>query len=771
MSHPLRILIIEDNPDDRALIQGELQREYPDSQVTPILSATDFARALEEDEAYDLVLTDYQLPWTNGLAVLHTVKGRYPDTPVIMVTGTGSEEIAVEAMKAGLDDYVIKAPHAFGRLSVAVRTVLERTQERQALRESEDRFHAFMDNSPAVAFMKDEDGRFVYVNQLFERFFKLTHVQWFGKTDFDLWPEETARQLRDNDRAILAEDRPGEMFETVLGPDGAIHHWLVFKFHVKDHAGRRFLGGMAVDITEHKQAEHNLAVSELRYRRLFETAKDGILILDYETGHIVDINPFLTTMLGFSREEVLGKTLWDIGFARDTAASKLNFDDLKREGYVRYENLPLETKDHRTFLVEFISNVYPVDTQNVIQCNIRDITERRQLEQQLRQAQKMEAIGKLAGGIAHDFNNIVTIITGYSDLLVSRIGPEDPMRRELEQIKKAGDRAHSLTRQLLAFSRRQMLQPKVLDLNAVVTNLEPMLQRLIGENIELATVMKPGLGQVRADPGLIEQVIMNLAINARDAMPQGGKLLIESDNVVLDEAYARLHLPTQPGSYVCLAVSDTGCGMDEATQSRIFEPFFTTKDKGKGTGLGLSTVYGIVKQSGGYIWVYSERGQGTTFKIYLPRVVAPADSVPPVTHWSALPQGTETALLVEDEPEVRWLVRDMLQRLGYTVLEARHGIEAQVLSIQHQGPIHLLITDVVMPQMSGREIAERLTSEHPETKVLYMSGYTDDAVVRHGVLTADIAFLQKPFTPEALARKVREVLDGPTSGNGAGNGI
>ncbi len=771
MSRPLRILIIEDNPDDRALIQRELQREYPDSQVTPILSATDFARALESDEAYDLVLTDYQLPWTNGLAVLHTVKGRYPDCPVIMVTGTGSEEIAVGAMKAGLDDYVIKAPHAFGRLSVAVRTVLERTQERQALRESEDRFHAFMDNSPAVAFMKDEDGRFVYVNQLFERFFKLTHVQWLGKTDFDLWPEETARQLRDNDRAILAEDRLGEMFETVTGPDGAIHHWLVYKFHVKDQAGRRFLGGMAVDITEHKQAEHNLAVSELRYRRLFETAKDGILILDYETGHIVDINPFLTTMLGFSREEVLGKTLWDIGFARDTAASKLNFDDLKREGYVRYDNLPLETKDHRTFLVEFISNVYPVDTQNVIQCNIRDITERRHLEQQLRQGQKMEAIGKLAGGIAHDFNNIVTIITGYSDLLLSRIGPEDPMRRELEQIKKAGDRAHSLTRQLLAFSRRQMLQPKVLDLKAVVTNLEPMLQRLIGENIELATVMKPGLGQVRADPGLIEQVIMNLAINARDAMPQGGKLLIESDNVVLDEAYARLHLPTQPGSYVCLAVSDTGCGMDEATQSRIFEPFFTTKEHGQGTGLGLATVYGIVKQSSGFIWVYSELGHGTTFKIYLPRVVAPADSVPPATHWSELPQGMETVLLVEDEPEVRWLVRDMLQRLGYTVLEARHGIEVQVLSIQHQGPIHLLITDVVMPQMSGREIAERLTTEHPETKVLYMSGYTDDAIVRHGVLAADIAFLQKPFTPEALARKVREVLDGPTSGSGAGNGI
>src|SRR5439155_17217999 len=361
-----------------------------------------------------------------------------------------------------------------------------------------------------------------------------------------------------------------------------------------------------------------------------------------------------------------------------------------------------------------------------------------------------------------DFNNLVTIITGYSDMLLSRIGPEDPIRRELEQIKKAGDRANSLTRQLLAFSRRQMLQPKVLDLNAVMTNMELMLQRLIGYNIELVTMPKPGLGQVRADPGLIEQVIMNLAINARDSMHQGGRLLIETDNVVLDGAYASSHLPTKPGPYVRLSVSDTGCGMDAATQSRIFEPFCTTKEQGKGTGLGLSTVYGIVKQSGGYVWLYSERGRGTTFKIYLPRVIAPVEAIPPVTHWSALPQGTETVLLVEDEPEVRWLIRDMLQRLGYTVMEARHGIEALVLSTQHPEPIHLLVTDVVMPQMSGREIAEQLRSEHPETKVLFMSGYTDDAVVRHGVQTAEMAFLQKPFTSESLARKVREVLDGPT---------
>lgn len=379
-------------------------------------------------------------------------------------------------------------------------------------------------------------------------------------------------------------------------------------------------------------------------------------------------------------------------------------------------------------------------------------------EEKLRQSQKLESIGQLAGGIAHDFNNLLTAITGYSELSLRRLENDDPLRRNLEEIRSAGERAAALTRQLLAFSRKQVLQPKILDVNLIVSDFEKMLQRLIGEDIELRTILKPQLGNIKADPGQIEQVIMNLVVNARDAMPLGGKLTIETENVFLNEIYAKQHIGVVPGAYIVLTVSDTGIGMDDETQKRIFDPFFTTKDLGKGTGLGLSTVYGIVKQSGGNVWVYSEINYGTTFKVYLPRVDEIGEITEPEKPLESEIKGTETILIAEDEDTVRKYTKDVLVSCGYVVLEAASGKEALLLCDEYEKPIQMLITDVVMPGLSGRELVDEVSLKYPNMKVLFMSGYTDNTIVYHGVLDKVTDFIQKPFSPDTLAQKVRQLL-------------
>jgi len=400
----------------------------------------------------------------------------------------------------------------------------------------------------------------------------------------------------------------------------------------------------------------------------------------------------------------------------------------------------------------------PVDRSDYFIAVLQDITARKLLEQELLHAQRMEGVGQLAGGIAHDFNNLLTVISGRSEMVLFRLTPADPLRRDLDLIHKTAARAAALTRQLLAFSRKQVLQPRVFDLNELVGSSTSLLKRLIGEDIELTFVPGADAGRVRVDPGQLEQVIVNLAVNARDAMPEGGRLTVETASAALPADYAALHVDVAPGSYVMLAVSDTGIGMDHALQARIFEPFFTTKGPGKGTGLGLATVYGIVKQSGGHVRVYSEPGRGTVFKIYLPRTDAPTELAAAAAP-GAVPGGTETVLLVEDEHEVRGLAVEVLEGLGYTVLEAAGPGDATLIAERHAGLIDLLLTDVVMPGMGGRALASRVTAARPETKVLFMSGYTDDAIVRHGVLEPGMSFLEKPFTSQALALKVREVLD------------
>ncbi|MEO8202114.1 MAG: ATP-binding protein, partial [Gemmatimonadota bacterium] len=416
-------------------------------------------------------------------------------------------------------------------------------------------------------------------------------------------------------------------------------------------------------------------------------------------------------------------------------------------------------KDGSRVLLEATAKTHNVGGQPGRVTALRDITDKRSLEDQFRQAQKMEAVGRLAGGVAHDFNNLLTIITSYSELLLSDLAPADPRRNDLDQIRQAAVAAAGLTRQLLAFSRQQVIAPRPIVVAEVVGNIHKMLERLIGEDIDLETHVGQEDSHVIMDPGQLEQIIMNLAVNARDAMPTGGKLTIETATVDLDALYVRSHWPATPGRFCMLAVSDTGCGMSDATRERIFEPFFTTKDPGKGTGLGLATVYGIVKQNHGFIWVYSELGVGTTFKIYLPVATEQPQALPTIPSSEQLPHGTETILLVEDAAAVRQVVIQILRHCGYTVLDVPDAKAAIEMAKRHPGIIDLLLTDVVMPGMSGRVLAERFATLRPEARVLYMSGYTEDAVVRHGMLTQGINYLQKPFSPATLARRVRQVID------------
>ena len=513
-----------------------------------------------------------------------------------------------------------------------------------------------------------------------------------------------------------------------------------------------------MDVTERKAAEE----SQARLTMAVEQAGESIVVTDTR-GTIQYVNPAFERITGYDRVEVIGQNPRILKSGRQDPAFYRNLWETLRRGEVWRGTFLNRRKDGTLYEEDaVISPVRDPSGQVVNYVAVkRDVTDVRRMEEQLRQSQKMEAVGRLAGGVAHDFNNLLTAISGYSDLLLHRLPEYSTLRRDVEEIRKAGDRAAALTRQLLAFSRRQVLQPKVLDLNAVVTNMGQMLRRLIGEDIELSTDLSPSLSRVKADPGQIEQVIVNLAVNARDAMPDGGRITIATADADLSPAYAAAHPEVRPGPHVLLSVADTGHGMDDETQAHLFEPFFTTKERGKGTGLGLATVYGIVQQSGGHIRVNSAADSGSTFLIYLPRVEAPEDGGqgavrPPLPRPSP---GTETVLLAEDEEVVRRFAREILSGNGYKVLEAGNGREALLLSEAHRGEIHLLLTDVVMPKMSGRELTERIRPLRPDLRILYMSGYTDDAILRHGVLEDGIPFLQKPFTSEGLARKVREVLD------------
>jgi PAS domain S-box-containing protein len=609
----------------------ELRRAELDFTARRVVTRPDFERALREFHP-DIIVSDHQLPQFSGVAALELARARAPHAPFILLTGSLDEETAVEYMKAGAADYILKG--RLTRLGPAVRGALERERMTRQLREREEYFKSLIEQAMDIIAVLDADGAVRYASP------SVLPLLGYG-----------------------AEELVGQHIFDLVHPDDIGPALRVFAEGVATGQGGRLLG---------LQVRH----------------KDGT----------------------YRSLEAIGRFLLDDPVVRGVVI------------------------------------------------NARDVTERRSLERQLLQAQKMEAVGRLAGGIAHDFNNVLTAIFGYADLLTEELPAGSPARQDLEEIRKAATRASALTRQLLAFSRQQVLAPMVLSVNDLVADVDKMLRRLVGEDVDLRLNLARDAGNVRADSGQLQQVIMNLVVNARDAMPTGGKLVIETADAELTEQYAELHQAVISGRYVMLAVSDTGVGMDAQTKARIFEPFFTTKEKGKGTGLGLSTVYGIVKQSGGYVWVYSELGHGTTIKLYLPRVDAPAEPQAPPRETATL-TGTETILLAEDDDILRPLTKGLLAKLGYTVLDAESAEQALAVAGARQGPIHLLVADVVMPGASGRELARRLAQSRPETRVLYVSGYTDDAIVHHGMLDPGLKFLQKPFTPAALARKVRDVLD------------
>jgi len=644
MKSPLHILHLEDDPNDAALVQSTLEAGHITCATTCVQNRADFVAALERG-GFDLILSDFSIPAFDGLSAMAIVRARWPELPVILVSGTLGEERAIDALKGGATDYVLKTH--LTRLVPAVRRAMQEVAEHfesrrveEKLRETEQRLRIVFDESPLGIALVGVDGRSVLTNAALQKM--------LGYTDEELIRMPFADFTHPDDRSTDQE----------------------------------------------------------LYRQLIQGARKSYQI---EKRYIRKDGQMVPARLSVSvAREVEGRVEYAIGM-------------------------------------------------------VENITEHRILEAQVIEAQKMEVLGQLAGGVAHDFNNILGVIIGYSDMITSELGLDSPLRHYTEEIKHASERAAGLTRQLLVFSRKQTVQLIVLDLNDVVKALDKMLRRLIDEHIEMTVVPVKKIGRIKADSGYIGQVLMNLVVNARDAMPNGGKLTIATNNVTLDENHACKHPGTIPGDYVMLSVSDTGTGMTDEVKARLFKAFFTTKSLGKGTGLGLATCRTIVQQSGGHIDVCSELGKGTTFKIYFPRVEQPLDVVDNPIPAGPSPRGTETLLVVEDEPSVRHLARSVLEAQGYEVLSAPNGQDALRVAQEHRGsPIRLVVTDVIMPLMGGKVMAEWLKTSYPNLKILFTSGYTDDAIAQHGVLEPGVAFLPKPYTPAALTRKVRAMLDNQT---------
>ena len=627
-----------------------------------------------------------------------------------------------------------------------------------AQRQPQDKYARMVHASPdAITLRSLPDRRYIEVNEGFVRLTGYSAEEVLGKTpaDINLWvedrPHRATLQMIESDGQVTGEEFP---FRT---KSGEIRYGRVSAVRVLID-GRPCVLSVTHDITDRRLTETQLRKSEAHFRSLVDDAPYGIYRVTLD-GTLLSVNPALVSMLGYGSEDELMRCNLERDIYRDPQVRQRLIKDYKQKGGFRALDAEWRRKDGSIIDVRMTGRPVLAEDKSIAYFEVfaEDMTERRSLERQLVQAQKMEAIGRLAGGIAHDFNNLLSVILGHSEILDQALGPNSRYRKSVEATRHAAERAASLTMQLLAFSRKQVIAPTVIDLNACVADIQKLLVRVIGEDIDLTIKSQRDLGRVKADPGQLGQVLLNLAVNSRDAMPTGGKLAIETANADLDDTYVRQHLGAKPGPYVMLAVSDTGIGMDSHTLSRIFEPFFTTKEPGKGTGLGLSMVYGIVKQNNGYVMAYSEPGRGTTFKIYFPRTEESLSALqrPPEKSLG----GSETILVVEDEPTLRDLTCILLQEAGYSVLEASGSEAALAFARDPQRNIDLLLTDVVMPRLDGRELATEILALRPTLKVLYMSGYTDDVIVHRGVLAQGTMLVQKPFTKNTLWQRVRETLD------------
>ena len=763
MNGLLRILHLEDEPDYCDLVASLLGQAGYQVECVLAQDRTGFESALAPQK-FDIILADYLLPSYNGLEALRVAREKCPDTPFLLVSGTIGEQAAIESLKAGATDYVLKLwPE---RLVPAIRRAVEEARERAERRRIESElalrekyFRALTENALDILTILSRDGLFIYNSPSVTRVLGYEPRELVGQSAFAyVHTDDLPKARRGFQRSL---DEPQQVVRLEFRFRRKDDTWCTLEAVGQNRLEEPEIVAMVInsrDVSDRKQAEDRLRESEQRFRDLFESSPDAIFVEDLE-GKVLDINPAACRLHGMEREDLMGRSVLDLVPPERRDEVRRDFKKLVEGQLQQIEGLS-RTQDGRAVAVEIRASQINYAGREALLLHVRDVTAHKRLEEQLRQSQKMEAIGQLAGGVAHDFNNILTVIHGHASLLTARGDLTGGAAKSAEQISQAAQRAASLTRQLLAFSRRQVMQPRRLDMNEVVGNMTKMLGRLLGEDIALQLNYFPQPVTVQADAGMLEQVLLNLAVNARDAMPKGGVLGIRIAPLEVDAPRVAQQPEAQVGRFVCVTVSDTGCGIPPENLRRIFEPFFTTKEVGKGTGLGLATVYGIVKQHQGWLEVESEFGKGARFRFFLPCSAATAEATEVQPAEPAVRGGTETILVVEDEAPLRELVCNVLSGHGYRILQAESGRRALEVWRESKDHIDLLLTDLVMPdRMNGRELAATLRAEYPRLKVLFTSGYSAHEVGQDSVLPCDLNYLQKPYQPRKLAQAVRDCLD------------